>query len=65
MYIPDGTETLYRVRDTNGTHQIAMDEETLAHAVNNGVEVIEEIMIINRVGETEDTFYPLVPGEGL
>ncbi len=62
MYIPDGTEILYRIEDVNGVHQIAMDEETLAHCLNNGVKVIEEIMVIHRREDEESVFYPLIPG---
>lgn len=76
MYEPDNTETLYRIKDINGVHQIAMDLETYAHCLNNpGIEVLEEVMTIERKEDEEklvadllerrssETVYPLTPKE--
>ena len=56
MYEPTGTETLvllrnHRVRDwlPLGEHRIAMDDETLAHLINDpDIEIVDEERTITR-----------------
>lgn len=49
MYEPDGSETLYHLRRGEEELRIAVDDETFAHLLNDGWEVIEETLSFSRL----------------
>lgn len=62
MYTENGEETLIQFFRGGQEYRVAMDDETLAHLMNNpDIEVGEEIMKITRLDPR--VYDPSVPGE--
>jgi hypothetical protein len=44
VFVESGAETLVHFRKENVPYYISVDEEAYAHMINDGYEVVEEIM---------------------